>query len=70
MSPVGLRPHISVDWRWIAAFGALTYVVRCAMRAWDPRPDALDLVVWGGLAAVLVTRALVARAGADPSEGE
>jgi hypothetical protein len=70
VSPVSLRPHISVDWRWIAAFGALTYVVRCAMRAWDPRPDTLDLIVWGGLAAVLVVRSLVARAGAGPSEDD
>ena len=64
MAPMSLRPHVSVDWRLIAAFGVAAYVARSAMRGWDPRPDVLDLVVWGGLAALLLTRALVARSEA------
>lgn len=58
MSPLRLRPEVSVPWPALAVFAAVLYVVRSALRGWDFRPTAIDLLIWGGFAAILVVRAL------------
>lgn len=60
MSPLRLRPEIHVPWHVLAAFAAAVYVLRSALRGWDFRPSILDLVVFGGFAAILVARSLLA----------
>jgi hypothetical protein len=61
MSPLRFRPELRVPWQAIVAFAVLAYVLRSALRAWDFVPDVLDLVVFGGLALILIVRPLVAR---------
>lgn len=56
-----LRPDLAVPWPALAAFGAFVYVVRSVLRGWDFRPTVEDGLVFGGLALLLVIRALVAR---------
>ncbi len=70
MSPLRFRPEIRVPWQAILAFAVLVYVLRSALRAWDFVPDALDMVVFGGLALILIVRPLVSRMSADEDEGE
>ena len=70
MSPLRFRPEIRIPWQAILAFAAFAYVLRSALRAWDFVPDALDLVVFGGLALILVARPLVKRMSAGEDEDE
>jgi hypothetical protein len=70
MSPLRFRPEIRVPWQAILAFVVLAYVVRSALRGWDFVPDVLDLVVFGGLALVLIARPLVARMPAEENGHE
>jgi hypothetical protein len=67
VSPLHIRPQTAVPIPWGAAatFAAVMYVVRSLMRGWDFRPDVLDLVVFGALALLLVSRALVKRQPTD-----
>jgi uncharacterized membrane protein (UPF0136 family) len=65
VSPVRLRPDVHLPWQALALFAAALYVVESALRGWDFRPTPLDLVVLGGLAAILVIRMLVARFMSD-----
>ena len=60
MSPVRLRPDLHLPWQVLAAFAAALYVLRSALRGWDFRLSVLDLIVFGGLAAILTTRSLLA----------
>lgn len=61
MSPLHLRPELRLPWQVIAAFAAVVYVLRSAMRGWNFRPDLSDVIVFGGLALILVARPLAAR---------
>lgn len=61
MSPLRLRPDLHLPWQALALFGATLYVIESALRGWDFRPTVLDLIVFGGLAALLLLRAWVAR---------
>jgi hypothetical protein len=61
MSPLHFRPEIRMPWQALAAFGAALYVLRSALRGWDFRPDVTDGLVFGGLAAILLLRPIVAR---------
>ena len=67
MSPLHIRPEatIPIPWGAAATFAAVVYVVRSLLRGWDFRPDLLDLVVFGALALLLVSRALVKRGPGD-----
>jgi hypothetical protein len=66
VSPLRFRPEgLRVPWQAIAGFAAALYVLRSALRGWDFRPDLLDAVVFGGLALLLIARALVARLKED-----
>lgn len=68
MTPVRLRPEgLRIPWQAIAAFAAALYLLRSALRGWDFRPDALDAVVFGALAVILIARPLMAKmlGGAD-----
>lgn len=70
MSPLRFRPEIRIPWQAILAFAVFAYVLRSALRTWDFVPDALDLVVFGGLALILVARPLVKRMSAGEDEDE
>jgi hypothetical protein len=61
VSPLRLRPHLRLPWQALALFGAVLYVAESALRGWDFCPTVLDLVVFGGLAAILLLRPLVVR---------
>ncbi len=68
MSPLRLRPDLHVPWQALALFAAALYVIESGLRGWDFRPTVLDLVVFGGLAALLVLRLLVARGKDDDGD--
>ena len=70
MSAVRLRPEMRLPWQAIALFAALLYIIECALRGWDFRPTTLDLIVFGGLAAILVLRPLVARMMEDDDKAD
>jgi hypothetical protein len=62
VTPVRIRPEgLRVPWQALAAFAAALYVLRAILRGWDFRPDVLDLVVFGGLAVILLARPLLAK---------
>lgn len=62
MTALRLRPEgLRIGWMPIAGFAAGIYVLRSALRSWDFKPDTLDLIVFGGLALLLVARPLVVR---------
>ena len=65
MSPLRLRPDLHLPWQALALFAGALYVVESALRGWDFRPTVLDLVIFGGLAALLILRLLVARGTDD-----
>ncbi len=54
-----------LPWQVIALFAVVLYVAESAFRGWDFRPTVLDLIVFGGLAAILILRPLVARMKED-----
>jgi hypothetical protein len=70
LRPDGLR----IPWQALASFAVVIYVIRSALRSWQFRPDLLDLLVFGGLALLLVARPLVGRlldgGGTDDDPGE
>lgn len=70
MSPLRLRPELRLPWQVIAAFATAVYVLRSAMRGWDFRPDLSDVIVFGGLALILLARPLAGRLlrGSDDDE--
>jgi hypothetical protein len=69
MSPLHLRPEgLRLPWQALVAVGVAVYVLESALRGWDFRPDALDLIVFGLFAAVLVARPLAARFLGDDDE--
>jgi hypothetical protein len=71
VTPVRLRPEgLRIPWQALTAFAVALYALRSVLRGWDFRPDALDAVVFGGLAVILVARPLLARMLADEDEGE
>jgi hypothetical protein len=61
VSPLRLRPDLRLPWQALALFGAVLYAIESALRGWDFRPTVLDLVVFGGLAALLLLRPLVVK---------
>ena len=62
MTPFRLRPEgLHIPWQAIAGFAAVLYAIRSILRSWDFRPDLVDLVVFGGLAFVLLARPLAKR---------
>jgi len=61
VSALHFRPEIRVPWQAIATFAVALYVLRSALRSWDFRPSALDIVVFGTLALILAARPLLAR---------
>ena len=69
MSALRFRPEvIRVGWRPVVAFAAALYVLRSALRGWDFRPDIIDVVVFGGLAVLLILRAVLQRTAPDHDE--
>ena len=68
MSAMRLRPEMRLPWQALTAAAVILYVVESALRGWDFRPTVLDLVVFGGLAAILILRPLVARWMSDDEE--
>ena len=68
MSAMRLRPEMRLPWQALAAAAVILYVAESALRGWDFRPTVLDLVVFGGLAAILILRPLVARWMSDDDE--
>jgi len=68
VSAVRLRPEMRLPWQLLAGTAVVLYVVESALRGWDFRPTTLDLVVFGGLAAILILRPLVARWMSDDDE--
>ena len=70
MSALRLRPEMRLPWQAIAVFAAVLYAVESALRGWDFRPTVLDLVVFGGLAAILILRLLVARMMEDDDKAD
>ncbi len=65
MAPLRFRPTLHVEWPYLVAFAALVYLVRSALRGWDLRPDPLDWLVFGGLAAIIILRVLLGRGDGD-----
>jgi hypothetical protein len=60
VSPIRFRPEgLRIPWQAIATFAVAAYVLRSALRSWDFVPDAVDLVVFGMLAVILLARPLV-----------
>jgi hypothetical protein len=72
VSPLHIRPNatIPIPWGAAATFAAVMYLVRSLLRGWDFRPDILDLVVFGALALLLVSRALVKRQPEDDAKDD
>jgi len=73
VTPLRLRPEgLHIPWQALAGFGAVLYAIRSILRSWDFRPDLTDVVVFGGLALVLLARPLVRRllddGGADTED--
>lgn len=66
-----LRPEIRAPWWALAGFAAALYVLHSALRGWDFRPDAADLLVFGLFAALLLLRPLLVRLmkDDDPEDG-
>lgn len=61
MSALRLRPELRLPWQALGVFAAAVYVLRSALRGWDFRPEFLDVIVFGGLALILIARPLAAR---------
>lgn len=70
MSPVRFRPELRLPWQAITAFVAVLYVLRSALRDWDFRPDAIDIVIFGALAVILLLRPLIARLARPDDEDD
>ena len=70
MSPVRLRPDVHLPWQAIAVFAAALYVLRSALCGWDFRPAVLDMIVFGGLALILLLRPLVSLLMRDDDEND
>jgi hypothetical protein len=68
VSPLRLRPDLHLPWQALALFAAALYVIESALRGWDFRPTVLDGIVYGGLALLIVVRALVAKRMDDGSD--
>lgn len=68
MSPVRFRPELRLPWQTIAGFAVVVYILRSALRGWDFTPTLLDAMVFGGLAAILLLRPLIARSLKDDDE--
>ena len=61
MSPARLRPEMRLPWQALAIAAVIFYVIESALRGWDFRPTVLDAIVFGGLAAIILLRPLIAR---------
>jgi hypothetical protein len=68
VSALRFRPDLRLPWQALALFAAALYVIESGLRGWDFRPTVLDLVVFGGLTALLVLRLLVARGRGDDED--
>jgi hypothetical protein len=69
VSPLRLRPDLRLPWQALAVFAGVLYVIESALRGWDFRPTLLDVLVFGGLTAILLLRPLVSRLMKDDEEG-
>jgi hypothetical protein len=71
VTPLRLRPAgLHIPWQAITGFAVVLYAIRSILRSWDFRPDLVDLVVFGGLALVLIARPLARRLLDDGADDE